>query len=97
MHLVVTSRDEPPFALPRLRVRGQVTEITAQDLRFTKGEVTQFLRQTQALSLSDDEIAAITARTEGWIAGLRLLTLTMQDGQDGRTLRDDSGGPPRLC
>ncbi len=59
LHLVVTSRDERPFALPRLRVRGQVTEITAQDLRFTKGEVTQFLRQTQALSLSDDEITAI--------------------------------------
>ncbi len=95
MHLVVTSRDEPPLTLPRLRVRGQVTEITAQDLRFTKEEVTQFLRRTQTLSLSDDAIEALTARTEGWIAGLRLLTLTMQDDQD--TLRHGDAGisPPK--
>ena len=93
MHLVVTSRDEPLLTLPRLRVRDQVTEITAQDLRFTKEEVTQLLRRTQALSLSDDEIAAITARTEGWIAGLRLLTLTMRNDQEGQTWRDDGGGP----
>jgi len=35
MHLVIATREDPPLPLARLRVRGQLTELRAADLRFT--------------------------------------------------------------
>ena len=42
MHLVLLTRFEPSLPLARLRVRGQVTEIREEDLRFTPEEIEQF-------------------------------------------------------
>ena len=35
MHLVLTSRIDPPLPLASLRARGEMTEIRVQDLRFS--------------------------------------------------------------
>jgi LuxR family maltose regulon positive regulatory protein len=43
MHLVLITREDPPFSLPRLRARGQITEIRQADLRFTAQECAEFL------------------------------------------------------
>lgn len=69
MHLVITSRADPPFPLARLRARRQLTEIRAADLRFTPDEATTFLNEVMGLRLSAEDIAALEERTEGWIAG----------------------------
>lgn len=82
MHLVLTTREDPPLPLPRLRVRGQLTEVRAADLRFTVAETAVFLRQITGLQLSLDEVAALEKRTEGWIAGLQLAALSMQGRAD---------------
>ncbi|MCP4543463.1 MAG: AAA family ATPase, partial [Chloroflexi bacterium] len=82
LHLVILTREDPPLPLPRLRVRRQITHIRAQDLRFTIDEVTQFFQQTMGLRLSAQEVAALESRTEGWIAGLQMAALTMQDVED---------------
>jgi LuxR family transcriptional regulator, maltose regulon positive regulatory protein len=82
MHLIVTSRADPPLPLSRWRASGQMAEIRADDLRFTKEETSIFLTEVQRLPLLSGEVAALLDRTEGWIAGLQLVALSMQGRQD---------------
>ena len=78
MHLVIATREDPRLPLARLRARGQLTELRAADLRFTPAEAAEFLNQVMGLNLSEEDIAALETRTEGWIAGLQLAALSMQ-------------------
>lgn len=78
MHLVIATREDPRLPLARLRARGQLTELRAADLRFTPAEAAEFLNRVMGLNLSDGDVAALEARTEGWIAGLQLAALSMQ-------------------
>jgi len=47
-----------------------LTELHARDLRFTPDEGAAFLNQVMGLSLTAADLAALEARTEGWVAGL---------------------------
>jgi LuxR family maltose regulon positive regulatory protein len=82
MHLVLSSRADPPWPLARLRVCGELTELRTDDLRFTPTEAAAFLNDVMGLGLSAGDIAALDARTEGWIAGLQMAALSMQGRQD---------------
>ena len=82
MHLVIASRSDPPLPLARLRGRGELTELRAADLRFTPDEAAAFLNDVMGLSLSAGDVAALEARTEGWIAGLQLAALSMRGRED---------------
>ena len=82
MHLAITTREDPNLPLARLRVRGQLAELRAADLRFTASEAAGFLNQAMGLSLSPDDIAALETRTEGWIAGLQMAALSLQGRAD---------------
>ncbi|UCC65388.1 MAG: tetratricopeptide repeat protein, partial [Anaerolineae bacterium] len=82
MHLVILTRADPPLPLARLRARNQLTEIRADHLRFTPDEATVFLNQVMGLDLSAEDIEALEARTEGWIAGLQMAALSLQDVAD---------------
>ncbi len=82
LRMVIASREDPQLPLARLRVRGQLTELRAADLRFTPAEAADFLNRVMGLSLSPDDIAALENRTEGWIAGLQLAAISMQGRQD---------------
>jgi ATP/maltotriose-dependent transcriptional regulator MalT len=82
LHLAIGSREDPPLPLARLRARGQIAELRAADLRFTPEEAAAFLRDVMGLALEADAIAALEARTEGWVAGLQLAALAMQDRAD---------------
>ena len=81
MHLVITTRHDPPLPLSRLRGRGQMTELRQSDLRFTPEEAAAFLNRSMGLQLTPSEIAALEKHTEGWITGLQLAALSMQ-GRD---------------
>lgn len=82
LHLVITTREDPPLPLPRLRVRRLLTELRAADLRFTVQETAVFLQQINGLELSSGEIDVLEKRAEGWIAGLQLAALSMQGRAD---------------
>src|SRR2546427_5177900 len=82
MHLVIATREDPPLPLARLRVGGHLTEVRAVDLRFTPSEAAEFLNQGMGLNLSAEDITALEARTEGWIAGLQLAAISLQGQQD---------------
>lgn len=82
MHLVLTTRSDPPLNLALRRGRGQIAEIRALDLRFDPAEAAQFLNQTMHLGLAIEDIEALNLRTEGWITGLQMAALSLQDEID---------------
>ncbi|HEX6484018.1 MAG TPA: LuxR C-terminal-related transcriptional regulator [Ktedonobacteraceae bacterium] len=82
VRLLLSSRVDPDLPLARWRLRGQLAEIRATDLRFRPDEVSLFLRQAAGLSLSQDEVTALERRTEGWVAGLRLAALLLPRKED---------------
>jgi LuxR family maltose regulon positive regulatory protein len=96
LHLVIATREDPALPLARLRARGQLTELRADDLRFTPSEAAEFLNQVMNLDLSADEIAALEARTEGWIAGLQLAAISLQGRADVAGFIASFGGSNRF-
>ena len=79
-HLVLSSREDPPFPLSRWRAQAAVTELRAADLRFTPEETAAFLTAALGVdvALSMEGIRALDARSEGWIAGLQLAALSLR-------------------
>lgn len=82
LQLVLTSRAEPPLALARRRARGQLRELRAADLHFDMAEATSFFVDVMRLDLTPKQIATLLARTEGWVAGLQLAGLALQESHD---------------
>ena len=82
VQLIITTREDPPFPLARLRSREQLVEIRARDLRFTAKETRQFFSQSMKLDLPDETIRTLEARTEGWVVGLQLAALSLQSITD---------------
>ena len=82
VHLVISSRIDPPLPLSRLRARNQMMELDAAELSFTPEEAVTFLDSVMGLGLSAEGVAALEERTEGWIAGLQLAALSMRDRKD---------------
>ena len=82
LHLVIVTRSDPPWPLARMRGSGQIIELRTRDLRFSTDEVSTFLRDVKKLPLSPSAIAALDRRTEGWIASLQLLSLSLNGRED---------------
>jgi LuxR family maltose regulon positive regulatory protein len=82
MRLVLLTRADPPLPLARLRARNQLTEIRIPALRFQPEETARFLNEAMGLGLSSEDVTALEARTEGWIAGLQLAALSLQQQPD---------------
>lgn len=91
--LAVSARIDPPLRLGRLRVRGQLTEIRAHDLRFNSTEAACFFIGD---ALEVDEIDALCARTEGWAAGLALAAASLARGADSASFVKNFAGDNRL-
>jgi LuxR family transcriptional regulator, maltose regulon positive regulatory protein len=85
LHITMLTRSDPPLPLARLRAQDELSELRAADLRFSPAETAAFLQQALALPLSAEIVARLDARTEGWIAGLRLAALALQ----GRSATQD--------
>ncbi|MGB4596001.1 MAG: LuxR C-terminal-related transcriptional regulator [Anaerolineaceae bacterium] len=81
LRLIIITRSDPPFPLARLRANHRITELRAADLAFSLHETNQFLNQIRQLSLSDRTVAQFYERTEGWITGLQLASLTNIDAK----------------
>jgi LuxR family maltose regulon positive regulatory protein len=88
--LAMTTRQDPPLPLARLRARGELLELRAADLRFTGEEATRFLNDVMELRLDPAHVDALEARTEGWAAGLQLAALSAR-GRAGGEAQDVGG------
>ena len=95
LHIAIATRVDPPLPLPRLRVRGQLTEVRSADLRFTAEQAAAFLNEVMGLALTPDVIDTLEARTEGWIAGLQLAALSLQEADDAQAFMQAFEGNDR--
>lgn len=82
VHVLVSTRADPDLPLPRWRVRGELVEVRAADLRFTLAETTAYLNSVAGLGLSHSDVASLEQRTEGWIAALQLAAVSMRGRAD---------------
>ena len=82
VHVVISTRADPDLPLSRWRVRGELVEIRAADLRFTSDEAVAYLNEVAGLGLAAEDVAALEERTEGWIAALQLAAVSMQGRED---------------
>ncbi|MEZ0578520.1 LuxR C-terminal-related transcriptional regulator [Nocardioides sp. MH1] len=96
LHLVISTRADPGLPLSRLRVRGELVEIRAADLRFDAAEVTAYLNEVNALDLPTEAVAALETRTEGWVAALQLAALSLRDRADPEGFVDRFAGDDRF-
>src|SRR5271166_3880917 len=78
LHMIISTRSEPPFALGSLRAAGDLAEIRAPELRFTPQEADELLVEREGLCLSEKALTGLLARTEGWPAGLYLAALWLR-------------------
>jgi LuxR family maltose regulon positive regulatory protein len=82
LHLVIASRTAPPLPLPKLRASGALTELGAEDLRFSVEEIAHFLERTLPRSFTMEEMVRLEEQTGGWIMPLHLAALAWQGHQD---------------
>ena len=82
VHVVISTRADPDLPLARWRVRGELVEIRAADLRFTSDEANAYLNVATGLDLAAADVAVLEERTEGWIAALQLAALSLQGRED---------------
>jgi LuxR family transcriptional regulator, maltose regulon positive regulatory protein len=96
LYLVIATREDPPLPLPRLRASRQMIEVRAADLGFSVEEAAAFLGAGMGLALSEQQVAALVERTEGWAAGLQLAGLALRDHTDPAAFVDAFTGGHRL-
>ena len=95
LHLVLTTREDPPLPLARWRARGQIVELRQADLVFSEQETADLLRESMQLDLSPADVVALQRRTEGWIAGLHLAALSFRGHDDVHRLVQSFTGSHR--
>ncbi len=82
LRIVLVTRADPPLPLARLRARGELAEVRADDLRFRGSEAADVLRATARHDLPEVAVRALEHRTEGWAAGLQLAGLSLASRDD---------------
>ena len=93
--LVLAGRAEPPLPIARLRASGKLLEVGPGDLSLTCEEASSLLRNMD-LTLSENDVAELHRRTEGWPAGLYLAALCLKEGGPFTSVPDSFGGDDRL-
>ena len=82
VHVVISGQTDPPLRLGRLRAQAEVAELGVRQLRFSDAEAAELLNGRHALELTAEELTGVQSRTEGWVAGLHLVGLTLRDRAD---------------
>jgi LuxR family maltose regulon positive regulatory protein len=94
VRLVLAARSDPPLALPRLRVEGLLTELRADELRFSPDDAAALL-EASGVGLDAEDVAVLHRRTEGWAGGLRLATIALRRSGEPRAVLARFGGDER--
>jgi len=95
LHLILSTRADPPLPLPLLRTRKQALEVRMDQLRCTVEEVKAFFREVMGIQMPEETIQQVTLRTEGWLVGLQLLGLSLPERADPLTLLQEISGDQR--
>lgn len=95
LRVVITSRVEPPLGIGTLRARGQLNEIDAARLRFSRSEAESLLNDVHGLGLPTEVVGRLRERTEGWAAGLYLAVLSLRGREDVGAFVESFAGSDR--
>jgi LuxR family maltose regulon positive regulatory protein len=82
VHVVLSTRLDPPLPLARMRARGELAELRVGELQFTGEEAAELLNGSMGLALAAADVARLAERTEGWAAGLVLAGLSLRGRPD---------------
>jgi LuxR family transcriptional regulator, maltose regulon positive regulatory protein len=80
--VAIATRTEPPLGVARLRARGQLVEVDADELRFSRTEARVLLNEFLGLELADEDVAALHERAEGWPAAVYLAGVSLRNRVD---------------
>ncbi|HTZ26356.1 MAG TPA: AAA family ATPase, partial [Streptosporangiaceae bacterium] len=94
LRFVLATRHDVRLGLHRLRLEGELTEIRADDLRFSLAEARE-LFVGAGVELTDEALALLVHRTEGWAAGLRLAALSLAGHPDPDRFAAEFSGTER--
>ena len=93
VHLCIITRRDPPLNIGPLQLAGRMTEVRMEDLSFTNSEISEFYNQVKHIDLPTESIEKLSNKTEGWVLGLRLFSMVMNDENEiDRILSSASGG-----
>ena len=83
LHIILSTRVDPPIALSRLRAHGELAELRTSALRFREDEVTRWM-QSDLPKLSKESLTLLSEKTEGWVAALQIVrsSLPGRDAND---------------
>ena len=95
LHVVISTRVEPPLRLGWLRSRGELSEVRTEKLGFTRKEASELLNETMTLDLAATDIERLVNRTEGWPAGLYLAGLSLRNQADAHDFVEEFAGDSR--
>ena len=95
VHLVISSRTDPPLPLGRLRARGELNEIRTEQLAFSEEEAECLLNEKMGLDIGPDDLCVLLERTEGWPAGIYLASLSLQNKEDKHAFIESFRGSNR--
>ena len=94
LRFVLATRHDVRLGLHRLRLEGELTEIRADDLRFSAPEARELLAAA-GVELTGPALALLVDRTEGWAAGLRLAALSLAGHPDPDRFASEFSGSER--
>ncbi len=86
--VLVTSRGEPPGSVVEVQARGGLRVLRWDDLRLTLDE-TRLACEVRGIR-QEDVVRALFKRSEGWAAGLTLLSERLEQGSEAETVVDAS-------
>ena len=95
VHLVISSRSDPPLPLGRLRAMGEMNEIRTEQLAFSEEEADCLLNEKMGLEIGPDNLSVLLERTEGWPAGIYLASLSLQNKEDKHAFIESFRGSNR--
>jgi len=95
LHLVVTTRSDPPWPLSRWRVKGKMAEVRLDDLKFTEEEAVKLYEGIKGLNLSEQQLHKLYQKTEGWVTGLQLAAISLASSRDRDQFIDSFAGSHR--
>ena len=77
LHLIVTTRSDPPWPLARWRAKKTTKEIRQADLKFTETESQDLLKILLESELSKSQLRSLYTKSEGWVTGLQLAAFSI--------------------
>ena len=92
VHVAIASQREPALTITRLRTRNAVVELGFADLKLDAAEIRDYLSEVSRVDLSEAQIAALAAQTEGWICGLQLASIAIAQRGPGQLPDAATGG-----